>query len=57
MLKINTDVNLESKPMDISPPIETDNPSDTTEKKPEKEESATLLSSSTEQVRFSLFSL
>lgn len=57
MLKINPDVNLESKPMDISPPIETDNPSDTTEKKPEKEENATLLSSSTEQVRFSLFSL
>ena len=37
MLKINTDVNLESKPMDISPPIETHNPSDTTEKKPEEE--------------------
>ena len=57
MLKINTDVNLESKPMDISPPIETDNPSDTAEKKPEKEEDTSLLSSSTEQVRFSLFSL
>ena len=51
MLKINTDVDLESKPMDISPPVETNNPLDINKKKTEEEENMTLLSSSTDQVR------
>jgi hypothetical protein len=52
MLKINTDVNLQSIQMDISPPIETNNPSDINREKIKKEENMTLLlSSAMERVR------
>ena len=51
MLKINTDVNLESKPMDISPPIETNNPLGTNKGNTEQAENMILLSSLVEQVR------
>ena len=51
MMKINTDVNLQSKPMDISPPLEANDPLDINKAKTEQEENMTLLSSSIEQVR------
>lgn len=59
MLNINENVSLPSNPMDMSPPIETNNPLDITEKKPDIEENRTLLSSassSIEQVRLPFFS-